>query len=58
MTTKEVAIIVDCSPDDVIVCLNKGIISGEKRGRRWYVPEKEVKKMKKYLERRKLEGYR
>lgn len=57
MSTKEVAILVDCSPDDVIVYLQKGIIKGEKKGRRWYVDKRQAMKMKRCVERRRKEGY-
>jgi len=49
--SKDVAWILDCSPDEVIVLAQKGILPATKPSRRWRFKEKDVLTYKRWLER-------
>ena len=51
LRSKDVAWILDCSPDDVIVLANKGKLPATKQGRSWRFEETDVLTYKRWLER-------
>ena len=50
-TSREVAWILDCSPDDVIVLAQKGILPATRQGRFWRFLEADVVAYKKRMEK-------
>jgi len=51
LRSKDVAHILDCSPDDVIELARKGKVKASKNGRFWLFLEKDVKMYQKELKR-------
>ena len=48
---RDVAWILDCSPDDVVVLAKKGNLIGMKQGRYWKFRERDVIQYKRWTER-------
>jgi excisionase family DNA binding protein len=51
MTTREVAIVLDVTPDDVATLARKGILRGYKIGKQWRFAKRDVKSLAKQLKK-------